>query len=365
MAHDTRLRVAVVGLRNHAGTLDPNKNHGLIKSFKAQPDVAVVAYCEWETTEQSALAALAAADPAAHIYTDLADLLANEVFDVAVVLLPPNEVTPAALRLAVAGKHLFIEKQAARTAAELRPLCALVTANRLVAQVGYPWPYNPEAVEIKRSLDQGLLGRLVDIEARLVTLGVGPGLRDPQHWMYRAASEGGGILHMEGGHWLTLFRFFSQAEVKTVTALCQRVIGNIEDGLEDVATVALEFTNGVHACLHMGYLLPGVGPRNDMQITLRGTQGVVTWPNPGAGSFTIASATPTWQGAPVRNFHLNLAERPVYADQWGYEFVAAFIRAIRQSGQPPVSLEDGYRILQIIDAAYESSREGRRVGIVR
>ena len=26
-----------------------------------------------------------------------------------------------------------------------------------------------------------------------------------------------------------------------------------------MATVALEFANGVHACLHMGYLLPGVG----------------------------------------------------------------------------------------------------------
>ena len=46
----------------------------------------------------------------------------------------------------------------------------------------------------------------------------GPGLRDPQHWMYRAATEGGGILHMEGGHWLTLFRFFSQADCSSFKA---------------------------------------------------------------------------------------------------------------------------------------------------
>src|SRR5436190_5156789 len=218
------LKAAVVGLRNHAGTLDANKNHGLIKSFKAQPEIEVVAYCEWELAEQAALAALQTADPAARIYTDLANLLASETFDLAVILLPPNEVTPAALRLAAAGKHLFIEKHAARTAAELRPLCDLVAANKLVAQVGYPWPYNPEAIEIKPYLDQGVLGNLVDIEARLVTLGVGPGLRDPHHWMYRGVTEGGGILHMEGGHWLTLFRFFSEAEVKSVTALCQRVV---------------------------------------------------------------------------------------------------------------------------------------------
>ncbi|CAN5637738.1 N/A [soil metagenome] len=361
MVNEPQLRAAIVGLRNHAGSLDPAKNHGLIKSFKAQPAVDIVAYCEWEPAEQLALAALQTADPTARVYTDLADLLANENFDLAVILLPPNEVTPAALRLAAAGKHLFIEKQAARTAAELRPLCDLVAANKLVAQIGYPWPYNPEAIAIKRYLEQGILGRLVDIEARLVTLGVGPGLRDPQQWMYRVASEGGGILHMEGGHWLTLFRFFSQAEVKSVTALCQRVIGKIEDGLEDVVTVALEFTNGLHACLHMGYLLPGVGPRNDMQIILRGTQGNVTWPNPGAGEFTVASAAPAWQSAPVRSFQLQHAARPVYADQWGYEFVAAFIHAIQTGEPPPLTLEDGYRVLQIIDAAYTSSREGRRV----
>ena len=27
------LRAAIVGLRNHAGTLEPDKGHGLIKSF--------------------------------------------------------------------------------------------------------------------------------------------------------------------------------------------------------------------------------------------------------------------------------------------------------------------------------------------
>ena len=99
---------------------------------------------------------------------------------------------------------------------------------------------------MKRLIDVGALGRLVDMEARLVTIQVKPGLREPDFWMYTNQGEGGGILHMEGGHWLTLFRFFSGAEVKSVTALCGRGTGFIEEGLEDVATVALEFDSGVH-----------------------------------------------------------------------------------------------------------------------
>jgi predicted dehydrogenase len=146
-----------------------------------------------------------------------------------------------------------------------------------------------------------------------------------------------------------------------VTALCSRVIGNIEEGLEDVATVALEYTNGVHACLHMGYLLPGVGPRNDTYIGLRGTQGTATWPAPGGGDFTVASATPGWQSAPVRRFTFDVASRPVYADQWGYDFVAQFITAIRTGGRALVNIDDAYHVLQIIDAAYASSRTGQRI----
>jgi predicted dehydrogenase len=352
----------MVGLRIHAGGLEPDKNHGLIKSFKAHPEVEIAAYCEWAPDQAAALAALQRADPQAAICHSVEELLNRVDFDLAVVMLPPSEAIGAALQLAAAGKHLFVEKQGARRAAEFLPLCDRAKAGGLILQVGYPWPSHPVARTLKQHLEEGVLGRLVDMEARLVTVGVGPGLRDPNHWMYQAKGEGGGILHMESGHWLTLFRYFSGGEVKSVTALCQRVIGNIEEGLEDVATVALEFTNGVHACLHMGYLLPGVGTRNDLHFALRGTAGAATWPL--TGEFTIASATPAWQGAPMRTFHMEPTTRPVYADQWGYEFVADFVRSIQSGQSPLVDGQAGYRVLQIIDAAYESSRTGRRVELV-
>ncbi len=355
------LRAAMIGLRIHAGDLDPGGSHGLIKSFKALPDVDVVAYCEWAPDQAGALDDIRRLDPEARVYDQLDDLLTHEDIDLAVIMLSPDEATPTALRLAEAGVHLFIEKQAARTAEELLPLQEAVARQRVVVQVDYPWPCHPVPREIKRLIDAGVLGRLVDIEARLVTLQVGPGMREPDHWMYRGTHEGGGILHMEGGHWLTLFRLFSGAEVKSVTALCKPVIGAIRDDLEEVATVALEFENGVHACLHMGYLLPGVGPRNDTYFGLRGTLGTVTWPSSGEGEITVVSATPDWAAAPTRTLRMTLTPRPVYADQWGYEFAAAFIRAIREGSRPPVNIDDAYQVLRIIDASYESSRSGRRV----
>ena len=355
------LKAAIVGLHIHAGSLHPDKNHGLIKSFKAQEDVEVVAYCEPSPDLTDALNEIHLADPDARIYTDLDDLMTNEEFDFAVIMLPPSEAASAALNLAESGKHLFIEKQVARTATDMRQLCDVVTNKGLVTQVGYPWPYHPVPIEMKRLINVGALGQLVNMEARLVTVQVKPGLREPDFWMYRSESEGGGILHMEGGHWLTLFRFFSDAEVKSVTALCGRVTGFIDESLEDVATVALEFDNGVHACLHMGYLLSGAGPRNDTYFGVRGTLGAATWQPTGEGNLTVTSAAPDWEAAPERQFRVDVAQRPVYADQWGYEFVAEFIRAIRQGGKTTVTIHDACRVMQIIDASYESSRTGRRI----
>ncbi len=122
--------------------------------------------------------------------------------------------------------------------------------------------------------------------------------------------------------------------------------------LEDVATVALEFSSGVHACLHMGYLLPGVGPRNDTYFGLRGMLGAATWQPTSEGEFTVTSTAPGWQTAPMRQISMKLVERPFYASQWGYDFVAAFIRAIREGNQTPVSIHGAYRVMRIIDACH-------------
>ena len=166
MSGSEPLRVAVVGLRIHAGGLEPDGNHGLIKSFYGQEEARITAYCEWDAGEATALESLARYDPEARIFDNLCEFFEWDGFDAAVVMLPPDEATRAAERLAEAGKHMFIEKQAARTAPELLPICELAKEKNLVVQIGYPWPRHPVAQEIRRCLDEGVLGKLLAMEAR-------------------------------------------------------------------------------------------------------------------------------------------------------------------------------------------------------
>ena len=45
-----------------------------------------------------------------------------------------------------------------------------------------------------------------------------------------------------------------------------------------------------------------------------------TWQPTSEGNLTVISAAPDWEAAPERRFSVEVAQRPVYADQWGYQF---------------------------------------------
>ena len=111
-----------------------------------------------------------------------------------------------------------------------------------------------------------------------------------------------------------------------------------------------------------GLSLERAGPRNDTFMAVRGQLGAATWGPVGDGLLSVYSSAPAWQGAPERQFNMPVPPRPVYADQFGYEYVADFVRTVREGGKPVVSIDDAHHLLQIFDAAYESST-GRRVDI--
>ena len=54
-------------------------------------------------------------------------------------------------------------------------------------------------------------------------------------------------------------------------------------------------------------------------------------------------------------------DSPAYGGLHGEEFVRRFLRASEGDGESPAGLEDGVRILRLLDATYRSAEEGSRV----
>ena len=95
-----------------------------------------------------------------------------------------------------------------------------------------------------------------------------------------------------------------------------------------------------------------------------GRLGRITYSSNGTPtSIHVESAHPSWAAAPRRTFDYTFGESPAYGGASGEMFLRAFISACEGNGEPLATGEDAIRVAKVVDAAYESSRSGRRIVI--
>ncbi len=356
------LKIAIVGMRHgHVG--QPGAGTGYLETLKHVQGAEVVAYCE--DSDDDLLAQAGVHQPGAALYDNVDDLIANEDFDVGWVVLPSVEVPDAGIKLADAGKHFYMEKQFARTSSDLLELVRAVQRNGVKVLPGYPHRFNPVAQDIRRMIESGILGRPLDIEVRMVTGQVRPGLREPSSFLYTNADEGGGILHMLGGHYLEVMRFLMGCDVKSVQAMTGRPVGMIDEPLEDVAIAAFEYENGAFGSIHSGYLQSAKGGY-DTALVYRGLEGEAHWAPTGAHQLIVKSSSAEWAHSPEKTIDYDFAPSPpgyTGSGLWMFNWVQGFLDDIRAGSEPALGAVDALKVLQTIDAAYESARTGRRVDV--
>lgn len=355
------LRVAVVGLRHgHLGSVGPEKP-GYIHTFNGLDDVEIVGF--FEDTEPERLEAVPKEYPEANSYTDLDDMIANEHFEVALIGLPANEVPAAGIKLAAAGKHIYMEKQFARRSDDLAELARVAKNTGVKVFPGYPSRLNPVIKELRSIIAQGLLGKPISIETRQITSQVRPGGRDPEAFSYKNETQGGGIVHHLGCHNLDVMRSL-MGEIKAVQAMIGRPVGYIEAPLEDVAMVALEFENGAYGSMHAGYVQPtGLKGGGTNNVIYRGTEGWAEWPF-AAMELEVASTSPDWKNEPVRTIKRTSKPAFGYGDlAWIQEYVNQFMEDLRNGDEPELGIDDAMAVARVIDAIYESSDTGRRIEV--
>ena len=75
----------------------------------------------------------------------------------------------------------------------------------------------------------------------------------------------------------------------------------------------------------------------------------------------VESTSKTWSLTPRRELKYVVAETEAYGGQYGQDFVGQFIASAIQGEPPADDGENAHRVLQIIEAAYQSSETGRVV----
>ena len=220
------LRVGVAGL----GHWGPN----LARNFAELADI--VWLCDRDETR---LTPFAARYPEARVTSRFEELLEDPELDGVVLATPAVthfELTRASL---LAGKHVFVEKPLALSAALGERLVALAEERGLVLMPGHLLLYHPGVAKLKDLLDSDELGRLLYVYGNRQNLG--QIRRDENALWSLGAHDLSVILHLVG---------------EEPAEAWARGESFLTPGVEDVVFCFLRFPSGVVAHMHLSWLDP-------------------------------------------------------------------------------------------------------------
>jgi predicted dehydrogenase len=263
--------------------------------------------------------------------------------DLVVVATPHHllpEITLAALE---AGKHVLVEKPAARAAAELEPVIAAAERRRALVRVGFNHRYHRAFRKARELVDSGVAGPLMFLRARY---GHGGRIGYDKEWRADARLSGGGELIDQGVHLIDLARWFL-GDFRTVNGFARTFFWDMK--VDDNAFMTLRTAADQVAFLHASatewkntFSMEIYG--RDAKLQIDGLGGSY-----GTERLTLYKMLPE-MGPP----ETTAWEYPMADDSWSAE-MKEFLEDIRLGRAPSASLRDAHAALQVVQRIYEES----------
>src|SRR5574340_697241 len=326
-----KVRLAMIGLEGHTGEV--------LGQLKRLPDLEIVAIAD---TNQRAIERVKRAPNAAgaRAYSDYRQLLDREKLDM--VCTCGDNGGRAAIILACAERklHVVAEKPLAIECAALERILAAVAKSGIRLTMLLPMRFSPTYMAMRQIVASGEIGEVAQMGAqKSYQLGERP------EWMRRRATFGGTIPYI-GVHMVDLMRFTSGRDLVQAASFQNR-IGYAELGdMENTTVTLFRLDNGGTAALRMDYLRPAAAPSHgDDRLRLAGTRGVVEYQQ--ATGLTLVTE---------REKPRVITECPR-----GGSLFLDFLGSVYHGGKPGLTLQEIYRVNEIVLAAREAAESGQIV----
>jgi predicted dehydrogenase len=268
-------------------------------------------------------------------------ILADGRVDAIVNTTPNNVHRETTVAAAQAGKHVFLDKPIANTVGDGRALTAACRQAGVVLALGYQRRKESHFRWVRKQIDEGVFGKLVNAEANISRDRLGK--IDLSSWRYTAEGMPGGVMLQIGIHYSDVLEYL-MGPVKAVSGRLAQLV--LPGDNPDVASLVMEHENGALSTLNASYASASeyycmniygkeasayYDLHQGMRFLKRGTD--VSYPVPFAKNDTIV------------------------------EEMEEFAAAVRGSGEPEMDGERATASLAVLLAGIRSAREGRRVEI--
>jgi predicted dehydrogenase len=324
--------VAVVGL----GYWGPNLVRNLYELRCATVDVV----CDRRT---EAFGFLGARYPTLRTTVDFEDVLDNDDVEAVAIATPVHTHAEIARAVLEAGKHAFVEKPLAGSAAEARELIELAESRGLVLMPGHTFVYSPPVNVIRDLIARGDLGDIYFISSSRVNLGI--------------HQSDVSVVWDLGAHDFSILRYWLEelpARASAVSRSC------IIPGIADVAFTSFKFPSGTVAHVELSWLAPSKLRRtaivgSEKMVVYDDTSneqvrifdaGVIPPEPESFGEYRLTYRTGAIMSPPVA------ATEPLAIE------MEDFCRAIREGTTPRSSSKLGLDVIRMIEAVEHSLSEG-------
>jgi predicted dehydrogenase len=277
-------------------------------------------------------------------FDNSSQLLALPEVEAVIIATTHNSLSQITLEAIEAGKHVLVEKPAARHSYELEPVMAAAAKHDVKVHVGFNLRYHRAMRKAKELIDAGALGDLMFLRARY---GHGGRVGYDREWRANPELSGGGELIDQGPHLTDLSRWFLGAEFTEIQGFAHTYYWDMP--VDDNSFMLLRTASQQSAFLHVScsewknlFSMEIYGKKGKLEISgLGGSYGVER--------LTFYRMLPE-MGPPETTSW----EYPMADNSWAIE-LNEFYDDIRLNRQPETGLSDAYETLKIIQQVYKES----------
>jgi predicted dehydrogenase len=276
-------------------------------------------------------------------YASYEAALADPAIDAVLLATPHSLHAPQIIAAAQAGKHVFVEKPLALSAASAdRAIAACATASVVLA-VGHNRRYSAVAREMKSLLDAGACGKVLHVEANYSSAGA---LQlKPEQWRaQREEAPCGGIAPM-AMHLIDTFTWLL-GPVARIAAIAKRQVVSV--AIDDTCASLFELESGATGTLSSIFVVPYTA-----YLTIYGTRAIIE----ARKNFSELTITPLSPDEPT-------VHKRFTGDDTVKSELAAFAASCADGAEFPVRPAQARHNVAIMEAiASSASRDGAWVAL--
>lgn len=271
-------------------------------------------------------------------FTSLEDAFAAEDrFDAVVVASPPSFHVDQCISALQRGVPVLLEKPVSPDLTGALKLQSAVKDTAVPLLLGYTWRWWPPLLKVKTLVDQQAVGQL-----RHVKFTMAAHLADWHPWeryqdFFMASKTLGGGAILDESHWLDLMLWFFGMPEKLFAKV--EKVSDLEIDSDDNVDMLVFYESGMRVSLHLDlYARP-----HEKSIQFAGENGTLIWqPN----SIKIGKEMdPNWE---IEEFDYDRNDMFVGVAE-------EFLNILSGGSVQTCTLEDGIRVLKLIEAARQSS----------